>query len=624
MPGIFGVIKKRGSAINIQKEFYRMNELLSHMPFYTLKSDITEKIALGSIQINSNFEIEKIVHSNREYIIFVDGHIYSLNGLKVSEIGGSKAILKEILYLFLSGKNDTIFQIEGNYTIGIWDALANKITLISDIIGAKKLYYANLPEMFVFAPEVKAISFLSNFKKELNWKGISDFFNYGYILGDDTFFQKISCLSSGSTLCFDQINEKIIVKKYWSPTYRSELRDIDTITEECISKLENSMDEKITSGETILCPISGGLDSRIIISMLKNNKKDINILPITHGQGFSYEYKNAVKVCDSLKINSPSLVELNAKSVLKKYKKSVWLSEGMIPFLNAHLLLYYPNDRITNCSFFNGIYGGPTNYDSTYYASHHINSKININEKIEDIRKSLAIDSSYYKDCLNKTVFQSIIENQSLSISKELKKKIGVSDLFCDQRDSFFIENRMRRNICQMSVTNFFWEEKLPLSNYSLYDHYLSIPPDMKMNRELIKRILIKKFPLQAKIKDANTGLNLYQEGDWLYYLKNKIEFNFRYYITRLSLGKIIVYDKRTYNHYPIWLSKDRNTRAFYEKYLFSESLCENNFYKFDQMKNAINFFYKSGLGFHNIIRMVSFSIWYELFVLEKGFEEVS
>ena len=70
----------------------------------------------------------------------------------------------------------------------------------------------------------------------------------------------------------------------------------------------------------------------------------------------------------------------------------------------------------------------------------------------------------------------------------------------------------MRRCICQSSLTRFFWEEQLPLSNYALYYYYLNTTPELKLDRKLLKKIILRHYPDQAKINDANTGLNLYQE----------------------------------------------------------------------------------------------------------------
>jgi len=216
-----------------------------------------------------------------------------------------------------------------------------------------------------------------------------------------------------------------------------------------------------------------------------------------------------------------------------------------------------------------------------------------------------------------------IRESALQSVSDELKQHLQVSDRFCNQRDAFFIENRMRRYINQSSLYRFFWEEQLPLSNYKLYDFYLSTPPKIKMHRELLKTILKRHFPHVASISDANTGLNLYQQPTSWYYKKREIAKNIRYYTSRISLGRITFYDRSTYAHYEKWFQRHKKTFAFYHDQLTNRFFREIDFINASAVEDVLSSVRKKGYGFHSLARLTTFSIWYRLFVLGEGVEEI-
>ena len=594
---------------------------LTHQNWYHTDRRLSaDGYALGSVSVGQGRGIREISLESKDYVFLLDGYVYSVDGVAVK--GTEEAAPRIISGIEREGKA-FLPRVCGNYTIAILCKNIKDFILFNDRMGPRRIYYANLDGMVVFSPEVKAISFLTGFNCELDWKGLADFFNYGYVLSDNTFFKDIKSMPSSSILKFSRRENALRVEKYWYPSYKERSGSMDDFADEGFSLLRDSIAEKVSHAGSVISPISGGLDSRIILATLKELNAGIPIKPVTYGQHFSYEYKNAQKVCRSLEVDNHCLVEINPLKLLPVYTLAVWLSEGMVSMLNCHLLLI---PRVLGGEYeclLNGIYGGPTNYSAEYFRKDHLTGELSHEEKARDIQKIISISPQNYDIVFHKPFADLIREHSLRSISDELGEHILTSDRFCNQRDAFFIENRMRRFICQSSLYRFYWEEQLPLSNYNLYDFYLSTPPEMKLNRELLKTMLMRKFPAVASISDANTGLNLYQQPtDW-YRRKQKFKHDLRYYISRLSLGRITFYDKSTYAHYGKWFQMNKPTYNFYKNQLCARHFKDIEFIDSSMLTDLMQDVRVKGYGFESLVRLVTFSIWYRLFILGEDGDQI-
>lgn len=626
MPGIYGIIfKKRFSDIEQNRMLGRMGDLLMHQSWYDHKEMSFRDCGFGSVSVKNQCELASFSLNGKDYLVLTDGFVYRVGSKRIFDLCPSSRndIGRDLVQIWANEGLKGVASVAGNYVIAIYDLNGEELILFNDRMGSRRLYYAELPDKFVFAPEVKAISGLPGFTKDLNWKGISDFFNFGYVLGGDTFFHGIMSLPSASALRYRLKSGKLTIEKYWRPRYQNRVGDVEEFVDEANSLLSDSIRTKISSCESVVSPISGGLDSRIILGTLSEVAGDVKIKPVTFGQKSSDEYRNARKVCGTLRLNGHSLVAIQPGALLEKYAQAVWFSEGMIPMTLSLLLTLPAAISKSHCCVLNGIYGGPTNYDALYHAPRHIGVNFSSGEKVSDIERSIALNPAIYTAVAGDGLIREIGSSALTSIASEVEKQLDVSEAFCNQRDAFFIENRMRRFICQSSLYRFFWEERLPLSSYELYDFYLATPPTMKLNRGLLKRMIVRKFPDLARIPDANTGLNLFEQPTWWTDIKKRLGSQFRYYLTKLSRGYVALADRTSYAHHHSWFLRHKETASYYERKLFSKALCETGLFDMKELRHLYRRVKKGDVGFEHLVRIATFAVWYELFVLEEGVKEL-
>lgn len=173
----------------------------------------------------------------------------------------------------------------------------SKIEIENDWLGSIPVFY-NL--------DANVISTLPNLcmsTKEICLDSLSNFFDFGYSVFEQTPFKSLKFLRFFSKIIFD---EKIIIKRKKDPVLNKNfIKQANTGENEVIDLIKKyiSKIEKYSKGD-IIVPTSAGYDSRLI-NYLINNKKRIKSFTygVDKNQKKSHEVVFAKKLSDILNIN---------------------------------------------------------------------------------------------------------------------------------------------------------------------------------------------------------------------------------------------------------------------------------------------------------------------------------
>lgn len=122
----------------------------------------------------------------------------------------------------------------------------------------------------------------------------------GYVTGSDTLYKNVKQLQAGE--CLSLVNGKLELSRYYrflhiEPAQYNEqelLLNLDKVAKESIKRLI-----KYANGKQIVVPLSGGYDSRLIATLLKETGYE-NILTFTYGVKGNKEAEYSKKVADAL------------------------------------------------------------------------------------------------------------------------------------------------------------------------------------------------------------------------------------------------------------------------------------------------------------------------------------
>ncbi len=131
-----------------------------------------------------------------------------------------------------------------------------------------------------------------------------EFLLTGYVTGPDTLFPDVKQLQAGEALIVSDNNTElsVSVKRYYRFIHQNTLEDSE---EELLSKLDEVLLNvfqrliKRADGRTLVVPLSGGYDSRLIVLMLKRLGYD-NVITFSYGRPGNKESEISKKVAETL------------------------------------------------------------------------------------------------------------------------------------------------------------------------------------------------------------------------------------------------------------------------------------------------------------------------------------
>jgi asparagine synthase (glutamine-hydrolysing) len=163
--------------------------------------------------------------------------------------------------------------LNGRFVLLIWDKRSKEWTLLTDRLGAMHFYCVwQGDKALALGSDLASVARLFS-QQQLDWEAIASFFNFGFFLGDRTYFTDINILSPCSIYRFDVHGQLIDYKTYWQwhhdvDTSRSYSDTIDAYH----ALLENAVKRSVQHRKPIL-PISGGLDSRSLAALMPRGKQ---------------------------------------------------------------------------------------------------------------------------------------------------------------------------------------------------------------------------------------------------------------------------------------------------------------------------------------------------------------
>lgn len=168
---------------------------------------------------------------------------------------------------FHSIGEDSIREINGAFTLFIFDQKLQKINAYKDHMGQKPFFFSEVNKSLVFATDIKQIIDLGLEKYSLNHRRVIYFLTYLCGPRSETFFNNVLRLPARNSL--QASKDHLDIKEY----YQFKRNKIKASDEDVIKQLRQTLEKAITSNlpkKKIASKLSGGLDSSTISAVLIN------------------------------------------------------------------------------------------------------------------------------------------------------------------------------------------------------------------------------------------------------------------------------------------------------------------------------------------------------------------
>ena len=248
--------------------------------------DVKSKYSIDNFHLNFNrLSIVDIQNGNQPFynkkhnlMVWVNGEIYNYREIKENYTSNynyqTRSDCEVVVPLYEKYGIDFVKYLRGMFLIVILDLNKKEVFFIRDRIGEKPLYFAKFKKKFVFASELKCFSVFKDLLTEINHEAIYEFLLYQYFIEPKTPFKNIVKIPSGSYLNINLKNLNFTVKEYWSLDKIKAVKSNKPFEEIKRKIVESVLLTSNCNDKPVSVSLSGGIDSSLICSILKENNID--------------------------------------------------------------------------------------------------------------------------------------------------------------------------------------------------------------------------------------------------------------------------------------------------------------------------------------------------------------
>ena len=331
--------------------------------------------------------------------IIFNGETYNFKKLKkeFSGLGWStNSDTEVIIKLFSRIGRAFVEKLTGIFAFAIYDKSRHKIFLYRDRFGVKPLYFHLSADSFIFASEVKGISFFK--PTGHSNEAIAAYLEYGSLANDsNTFFENVFSLPPAHFLEYDMAAHRISIHRYWDIGYGESC--FGDNEQEVFAKvkelLKRSIRLNLVSDVEIGVSLSSGTDSTFL---LKSIQKESN----TRFKAFTFgfddpAYDEVIRVQKNEHLRDIELqpVYLKKESMLEVLKEAIYFSETPVGDLGA-LSAYHMMKAVRNAGIKVMLAGEGSDEVFCGYKYYYPAFFIDIEHELQLLKKELKCYSEYH------------------------------------------------------------------------------------------------------------------------------------------------------------------------------------------------------------------------------------
>lgn len=610
MGGICGIVHDKYSEHEVRMILDKMLLKLRHYDSYENGIFTKEGVAVGvcDLPYASPFPLPR-VFAGEDTVFLMRGEIFRSSHSKISTYNNysKKNHLEKIddgfhhlCQKYIETKEDSVFfGLNGHYVVVIVDYKSKCLKIINDRYGFVPCYYYTNEGFFLFSSELKAIPAYDLISFHCDLDGIAQFFQLGHFVDETTLIDGVKCLSPGSCLIFKR--GKLSVETYWEYVPKEshqKKRDKDYLSE-IEYYFKKSVERRLTDGKEFGISMSGGIDSRVILSCIDAERYPIQ--SFTRGQEGCLELLVAEQVARTHGISHASY--FFPEGYLQKYSvQMVSHNDCVAPIYDAHAIFpvsdfpsrelfilngfcgevwrgFWKSSRLRRCARQN-----PKEFPKLFYQK-------NYPLPDEQLQQLFLPEVWKYLKGTCKEYFKKICANIDRDFSPV--KKLAL----------LYLQQRARRYIIggPIILSQKFGYRSVYTDN-DLLDAVFMLPDNLMFGKKIPNYIIKKNSPHLLDIMYEKTQLPLHSSSARVY--ANKLARRWKKYLHFPQKFPVRVTD------YNSWICKEN---VFVRNVLQFEKIQQRKLYNMDFIEQVLNK-HKEGNPLYSRLfyRLITFEMWYQ------------
>lgn len=248
---------------------------------------------------------QPMFNEDKSLVLVFNGEIYNFMSLRADlqekgHIFSSFSDTEVILHGFEEWGPDCVNRLHGMFAFALYDRRDKSLFLSRDRCGEKPLYYAHEGKSLFFASEIPALMFMLEQTPEPDPESIYLYLRLGYVPAPRSFFKGVRKLQPGHSAMF-----KKGVFERWA-YYKPERKVIDhevgeaELCEELNATLSHAVKQMLVSDVPLGAFLSGGLDSSLIVALMKKEGGVPETFSIAFDEESFDESRYAMRVAEYL------------------------------------------------------------------------------------------------------------------------------------------------------------------------------------------------------------------------------------------------------------------------------------------------------------------------------------
>jgi len=357
MPGLVGVATTDQVTPALIKAAQTARELLRHGETYRDATtwQASRIVATGTVPAYCATAPEPA--ESGHMVLWLDGRVYSRD-----RRGATGESVSDALWLareFESGTPSEILDgIEGEFAGVAYDRRSECIHLFTDRYGLRYLYWTSNGASLAWFSEAKAALAVPWLSLKLDETAVRDFLSIGQLLEDESWFEGVQLVPSGSLLTWSLDGGPVSRARYWwwdriprTPAASTQADAAAGMGELLAKSVTRCLPPQAEVSGVLL---SGGLDSRVCVAAL--SETDAGLHTFTFGRQSSADMRIAQEVADLAGAQHHPYI-LSSENWFAPRIEGTWVADAHSSFIHLHGYEFAKDLASWSPSAYNGLAG---------------------------------------------------------------------------------------------------------------------------------------------------------------------------------------------------------------------------------------------------------------------------
>jgi asparagine synthase (glutamine-hydrolysing) len=281
MPGLLGIASTEAPSRTRERFSAALQRMLRHGRLASEHvTALDGRLILGNVHRASTGDASERVCANALPEALLHGVVYNEPFLRRGLAGGSGATTgsREELLAELYQKGDGFIEgLRGEYCLALYDPTTRRVLVATDAIASYPVYWVADSGGLVFSSDLSALLVAARQRPRLDLQAVANYLTIGAVLGEKTLASGVQVLGPGTILVYDVESGVASTRSYFelATLFENKTDQRERYLEEVQAAFRNAVDRAMTAGGQIGLSLSGGLDSRALLSAVNGRAASI-------------------------------------------------------------------------------------------------------------------------------------------------------------------------------------------------------------------------------------------------------------------------------------------------------------------------------------------------------------